>query len=125
MGTLIKMSFKYGIIWLQVITKGHVPMSIDSMQAARLYRELRTQSLQKQSHQAHIPHQVMPNETLDPSLSNRFVYGNRADWYVSAAINGQFDVDIPVQTGLRRYLSLQQINATAHKKQKTGMNLYE
>lgn len=98
---------------------------IDPMKAARLHREIRSSALRKQAHQAHIAHNVSGKEALDPSLSNRRVYGGRADWYASAAVNGLFDVDCAVDVGLRRYPVAAEIGKLANGKRKTGMSLYE
>lgn len=100
-------------------------MPIDPMQAARLHRNLRTQSQRKHAHQAHIAHAVMPQDQFDPSLSNRLAYGNRADWYAAAAMNGFCDVDLAANVGLRRYLVPSELVQIAHAKRNKGMNLYE
>lgn len=101
--------------------KGVLTMALDPIQAARLYRNQRSRSQRKQPHQAHIPHVVMADETLDPSLSNRRVYDSRADWYAAAAMNGFYDAAQPVPTGARRYLT--QPELTTRKPQ--GMKLYD
>lgn len=100
-------------------------MSIDPMRAARLHRNLRSQAQRKQAHQAHIPHVVQMNEQHDPSLTNRLVYGSRADWYAAAAMNGFCDVDLAANLGLQRHLTPMELAATTQAKKTKGMNLYE
>lgn len=99
-------------------------MSIDSLRLARAYLDIRSASQAKEIHDSYISHEVMPNETSDPSLSNRLVYGNRADWYASSAINGLFDVDAPTTTGNVAYLSDSELQSIANPNKNTGMNLY-
>lgn len=100
-------------------------MPVDSMVAARFYRTTRSRSQRTAVWQPHIAHDVMRNETLDPSLSHRLVYGNRADWYASAAINGMVEVDLPVAAGVRRCPLPEEISRIAAGRRKTGMSLYE
>ncbi len=100
-------------------------MPIDPMKAARFHRTLRSKSQKKQAHQSHLFHHVMPNEQFDHSLSNRFVYGKRSDWYAAAAINGFCDVDLAVPIGYRRYLTPVELTRIAHPKRSQGMSLYE
>lgn len=95
------------------------------MKAARLYRDIRSHAVKTALWQPHLPHTVQLQEGLDPSLSNRLVYGNRADWYAAAAVNGMFDVDVAVETGARRYPLPERIASLAHPQRKTGMSLYE
>lgn len=97
---------------------------IDIFQAGRLHRTLREKSLNKQAYQPHIPHTVMKNETYDPSLTQKFVYHDRENWYSSAGICGFCDVDLPIEKGEKRFLTETEIITTANKKNK-GLNLYE
>lgn len=92
---------------------------IDPIIAAQFHRNTASQARRIKAHQAHIAHSVQPNETLDPSLCNTRVYGNRANWYLSAAVNGFCDVDLAIETGLYRYPQTPQRNRTK------GMRLYE
>ena len=87
------------------------------MIAARFHRNTASQSRKIQAHQASISHAIMPNETLDHSLSNTRIYGNRANWYQAAAVNGFVDVDLPVATGTRFYPPI-------IRPKKSGMTLY-
>lgn len=98
---------------------------IDPIKAARLHITLGEKSEAKQVFQAHLPHEVKPREQFDPSLTNRFVYGNRADWYAAAAIARWFDADAPLETERRRFLMPSEIQAAAADGRKTGMTLYE
>lgn len=100
-------------------------MPFEAIKAARLHRDLRTQSQRKQAHQAQIFHHVMPQDQFDPSLSNRLAYGNRADWYAAAAMNGFCDVDLAVPVGLRRYVTPNELMQSSHAKRNKGMSLYE
>lgn len=100
---------------------------MDSIKAARLYRQMRGRSQSKLSHHAHVPHSVTPFDMYDPSLTNQMAYGNRADWHAAAAMNGFVDVDIPAEKGSRRYLTppeLESIVAGSVKHKKNGMKLY-
>lgn len=100
-------------------------MAVDSMRAARLFRGLREASLKKQVYELHLPHEVKKQDAFDPSLSNRLVYGNRADWYAAAAMNGFYDVDAPAEYGVRRYLVPEEVNRIAGKNNRNnGMRLY-
>lgn len=103
-------------------------MPIDAIALGVAFREISNASRNRKSYEIHSTHYVQPRETLDPSLTNQFVYKNRADWFVSAAINGFVDVDVPVQTGGRRYIPLSEaIVITSNalgKKKKNGMKLY-
>lgn len=100
-------------------------MPLDPMKVARMHRNLRSQALRTQAHHNHISHTVMPNEAYDPSLSNQFVYRNRADWYAAAAIQGFCDVDLQTAQGMRRYLPMARIVQIVQPKRITGMSLYE
>ena len=100
-------------------------MSIDSLKAARLHRDMASQSATLQAHHTHLPHSVMKNEQYDASLSHRLVYGNRADWYASAAMNRFCDVDLAQKIGLRRYLTAAQLANVSGSNKNTGMSLYE
>lgn len=103
-------------------------MPIDSMRVGHAYREMRNASLKTKSYQVSSVHYVQPRQTLDPSLTHQFVYKNRADWLVSAAVTGFNDVDLPVREGARRFIPLTQAiaitKATAPVKAKSGMSLY-
>lgn len=103
-------------------------MSLNSLKVARAYLNMRQQSLNIAIHEAHIPHEVTLSETTDPSLSNRIVYGNRANWLASASQNAWFDCDVPTQLGVHRYLmpnALVKAATPPNQKNKIGMNLYE
>lgn len=99
-------------------------MSIDALKLARTYLDIRSASQNKELHERLVVHDVMPNETLDPSLSNRLVYHNRANWYASFAINGMFDVDVPTKTGRTTYLGQHELESIVNPNKNTGMNLY-
>lgn len=100
-------------------------MSIDPLQAARLHRNLQSQSRSKQAHHAHIPHTIQPREQYDASLSNRLAYGNRADWYAAAAMNGFCDVDLAAPLNLCRYVTPVELVQISQTKRNKGMSLYE
>lgn len=100
-------------------------MPIDNMKAARFYLEVRKASREKKAYEAHTPHTVMTKDSIDPSLTNRLVYGNRYNWYVSAAINGLFDVDVPAKRIANRYLPPEEVLSLSPKNKKVGMSLYE
>lgn len=89
---------------------------IDALGAGRMYRDLRVKTLDKEAHQAHIAHTVMPNEVFEPSLIQRLVFFNRADWYISAALSGWCDVDLKIEEGEKRFLTQPEINAIINKK---------
>lgn len=78
-------------------------MPVDSLQAARLFRKMRDEAIKRQPFDAGVMHEVKAQDAFDPSLSQRLVYGKRADWYVAAAVNGFFDVDAPAEAGVRYY----------------------
>lgn len=104
-------------------------MPIDAIALGFSFREIAETSRNTKSHSPSITHYVLPRETLDPSLTNQHVYGNRADWLVSAAINGFVDVDLPVETGARRFIPLGDAiaitkTACGKNKQNNGMKLY-
>lgn len=104
-------------------------MPIDPIALGYAYRNIAEASRNKKSYQLYQNHYVMPRETYDPSLTNQFVYKNRADWVVSAAINSFVDVDVPVETGARRYIPLADAVsitkiASGKNKQNNGMKLY-
>ena len=100
-------------------------MSLEAMKVARLHRNLRTQSQRKRAHHAQIPHYVMPQDQFDPSLSNRLAYGNRADWYAAAAMNGFCDVDLAPPVGLYRYIMPYELAQYSQSKLDKGISLYE
>ncbi|WP_104931824.1 hypothetical protein [Vitreoscilla sp. C1] len=103
-------------------------MPIDSMRVGHAYREMRKASQHAKSYQLNKVHYVQPRQVLDHSLTNQFVYKNRADWLVAAAVVGFNDVDLPVQEGARRFIPMSQAiaitKATAMLKTKSGMSLY-
>lgn len=104
-------------------------MPIDAIAVGVAFRNIAENSRNTKPYDPCITHYVMPRETLDPSLTNQFVYGNRADWFVSAAITGKVDVDLPVQTGARRFIPLSNAiaitkAASGKRKQNNGMSLY-
>ncbi len=101
-------------------------MAIDSMRVAIAFREMRTASQDTKAHQLHLPYDVQRVQTLDPSLTNQFVYGNRSDWVATAAQVGFVDVDLPIAEGARRFLTPDRLVAIINrgKKKKTGMSLY-
>lgn len=96
----------------------------DPIDAARLHIKISEAAEAKRMHHAHIPHTIRPRETGDPSLTQRLVYGNRADWYASAATSGWFDVDKGTKTGAYRFLPEMEVHALAGTQAK-GMKLYE
>ena len=98
-------------------------MPIDSLTISRHYRSVRDQSLTTLLWQPAIRKVINPNETLDPTIANHLVYGNRADWYASAAITGLISVGIPVEQGARHFLT--PTNLRAHSKsQRNAEDLY-
>jgi hypothetical protein len=104
-------------------------MPVDTIALGVAFREIAESSRHKKSYELNVTHYVLPRETLDPSLINQFVYGNRADWLISAATTGFVDVDIPVQTGARRFIPLGDAIAITKmaggkNKQNNGMKLY-
>lgn len=103
-------------------------MAIDSVRAGMAFRQIRKASQNTQAYQVHTLHTVQPREVFDPSLTNQHVYGNRPDWFISAATTGFIDVDLGVRQGARRFIPLQQAiaitKATELIKTKSGMNLY-
>lgn len=93
----------------------------DGMKLARFYLNIRKASQEKKPYEAYLNHTVMNQETLDPSLSNRLVYGNRQDWYIAMAINGMFDVNIPTKTGGAKFLTLEEIKNLLPKNQQVSI----
>lgn len=93
----------------------------DVLAVARYYQKIRDRA----ERQNHAVHTVMPIEHLDPSLTNQFVYHNRSDWVISAAICGWFDCDVGIEKGGKGFFSLNEAYSMTGSNQQKGINLYE